>query len=113
MTARVTATTPVVRRATRFHHDLRAGGQRVDEPFKLAARQSLSFDDPTRTIRRRYLKDILCQVHRHRRSIHFGLLLVQLVEPKPSPRHMMPRTNREESMPINAADGARAFLRRR
>jgi len=37
--------------------------------------------------------------------MHFGLLLVQLVEPKPSPRHMMPRTNEEESIPITAPDG--------
>ena len=105
MPARLTATAPVVRRATRFHHDRRPGGQRIDEPLKLAARQSLSFKDAAGPIRCRHLKDILCQVHCHRRSIHVGLLLVQLVEPKPSPRHMMPRTNGEESIPITAADG--------
>jgi hypothetical protein len=81
---------PSSARAARFHHDLSAGGQRVDEPFELTAREPLALDDTTRPIRHRHLKDILCQVHRDRRSIHVGLLFIQLVEPKPSPRHIMP-----------------------
>src|ERR1700730_12110623 len=104
MPARLAAAAPIVRRPARLHHDLGAGRQRVDKRRELSTVQSPSFHDSACTIRRCHLEDILCQVHRDRRSIHVGLLFVQLVEPKPSLRHMMPRTNGEASKPIMAAD---------
>jgi hypothetical protein len=67
---------PVMRRATRFHDDLGSGGQLVDEALELPAGQPLPFDDPPGAIRARHLTNVLCQINRHRRSIHFGLLLV-------------------------------------
>jgi hypothetical protein len=104
MPLRLTAAAPVVCGSTGFHYYGDAGRQRVDKRLELPTRQALPLHDSPRTIRHRHFKDILCQVHRHRRSIHVGLLFVQLVEPKPSPRHMMPRTNGEESIPIIAAE---------
>ena len=55
--------------------------------------------------RERYLEHVLCQIHRHRRSIHVGLLLVVWCDPQLTV--MMPRRNREESIPslhLTAAD---------
>lgn len=99
MPVRLTAAPPIVRRPAGLHHHRRAGWQPVDKRLKLPACQARALENPAGPIRRRHFKDLLCQVHRDRRSIHIGLLFVQLVEPKPSPRHRMPRTNGEESIP--------------
>lgn len=60
----------------RFHDDLGPRGQPVEESLEWPARQSLPFDDPPLTIREGHFENVLCQINRHRRSIHLGLLLV-------------------------------------
>jgi hypothetical protein len=44
-----------------------------------------------------YLEALLCEIDRDRHSIHIGLLLVAWCHPQLAA--MMPRKNREESMP--------------
>ena len=75
-TPRLAPPSPVVRGPAGFHHDLVPGGEPVDESLELPARQPLPFDDPPRSIRERHFENVLCQINRHRRSIHLGLLLV-------------------------------------
>ena len=62
------------------------------------ARQSLPVDDSARAIRQRHFENVLCEIHRHRRSIHVGLLLVVIATHKCS-RQILPRKEREESLP--------------
>ena len=65
--------------------------------LKLATRQSLALDNPPCAIRDGNLEHVLCQIHCDRHSIHLGLLLVAWCHPRFTA--MMPRENREESMP--------------
>jgi len=67
-----------VRHAARFHHDGRARRQAIHERLELPTREPFSIDDPVGTIGDGHLEDVFCQIHRHRRSIHVGLLLVWL-----------------------------------
>ena len=73
---RLAAAPPVVRGAAGLHHHRRPHGEAVDKGFELPSRQPFSVDDSVRPIRQCHLEDVLCQIHRHRRSIHVGLLLV-------------------------------------
>jgi hypothetical protein len=50
--------------------------QRIDKALELATSQPLSLENPASPIRQRHFEDVLCEIHRHRRSIHLGLLLV-------------------------------------
>jgi hypothetical protein len=76
---------------------MRCPAERVNQPLELPTREALSLDDSSPAIRQRHLEDVLCQIDRHRRSIHLGLLLVAWCHPPFAA--MMPRKNREESMP--------------
>jgi hypothetical protein len=95
--ARLTPPAPIVRRTAPFHDHFGARRQRVDEALELPSRQPLPLGDSIRTIRHCYFEDVLCQIHGDRRSIHLGLLLVAWCDPRFTA--MMPRKNREESMP--------------
>lgn len=46
--------------------------------IRTASREPLPVHDPMRVICHGHFEDVLCQIHRHRRSIHVGLLLVWL-----------------------------------
>ena len=93
----LSAPAPVVRGPACFHHQRRARGQPVDERFELPAREPFAVDDPVRAIGHRHFEDVLCEIHGNRRSIHIGLLLVRWCDPLFTA--MMPRGNREESIP--------------
>jgi hypothetical protein len=108
--ARLTTAPPVVGRATGLHDHFSACVQPVDEAGELRARQSLPVDDSARAIRHRHFENVLCEIHRHRRSIHIGLLLVRGCDPR-ALRQILPRNNREESMP--SMEPARANFRTR
>ena len=73
---RLTSSPPEVRGPARFHDDLGPRGKPVDESLEWPAGQPLPFDDPPSSIRQGHLENVLCQINRHRRSIHLGLLLV-------------------------------------
>ena len=68
-------------------------------------RLTLSTDHAAGGVRQRNLEDTLCQVHTDRRSIHVGLLLIQVMGV--SCRGDSPPQNREESRPSFGADGGR------
>jgi hypothetical protein len=69
---------PVVGGAAGLHHQVRRGLAR-EEPLELWPRQSTPADDPPSRVRQGELEDTLSQVNTDRRSIHVGLLLVQLM----------------------------------
>jgi hypothetical protein len=75
-TLRLTPPSPEVRRPARFHDHLRPSGKPVEESLEWPAGHPLPFDNPPRSIRERHFENVLCQINRHRRSIHLGLLLV-------------------------------------
>jgi hypothetical protein len=65
-----------VRGPAGLHDDLGAGRELVEVALELPPRQALPFDDPSRSICEGHFENVLCQINRHRRSIHLGLLLV-------------------------------------
>jgi len=69
---------PVVGRATRFHDDVRRRCRR-EEPGKLPPIEAVSRREAPVRIGHRDFEHRLCQVHRHCRRMHRGLLLVVLM----------------------------------
>jgi len=69
---------PMVRGPTRFHHDRRPWRESVKKGVELPPCEAPPIDDPVSPIRHGHFEDIFCEIHRHRRSIHVGLLLVWL-----------------------------------
>jgi hypothetical protein len=67
-----------VRGTARLHHHRRPRREALEKRFELSSREPLPVDDPVRAIRQGHLEHVLCQIYRHRRSIHVGLLLVWL-----------------------------------
>jgi hypothetical protein len=78
VTVLVSASSPEMRCATRFHHDMRRGRGR-EEARKLPSVESMPSDDVPLAIRDRDFEHGLCDVHGDCRSIHLGLLLVTLM----------------------------------
>jgi hypothetical protein len=94
----LTPPAPIMGRAARLHDHVRASRQCFEESLELTTRQPLPFDHAARAVRTPHLENVFCEIHRHRRSIHVGLLLVSWGHPRSS-RQILPRNNREESMP--------------
>jgi hypothetical protein len=69
----------------------------VHERLELASCQAPTVDDAAPSVGHGHFEDILCEIHRHRRGIQVGLLLVTWYDPPCTA--MMPRRNREESIP--------------
>ena len=85
---------------TRLHDDLGADRHGLYPSLKLPPTQAPAVDDATRTICERQLEHILCQIDGDRRSIHLGLLLVQVLGQLFLRSSILPRKNREESIPL-------------
>src|SRR5215467_6473501 len=101
-----------MRGAARFHDHFGTGRELLEKSFERPATQPLSRHDPSRAVRDGYFEHVLCEIDRHRRSIHVGLLLVVAWRPRSS-RQILPRENREESMPsrLSVTDATSAFVK--
>ena len=67
---------PSSERSRRLPSSLRSRQSSVHQSFELPTGEPLPLEDPSRTIRERHFENVLCEIDRHRRSIHLGLLLV-------------------------------------
>src|SRR5215470_16645456 len=91
-----------MRGAARFHDHFGTGRKLLEKSLERPATQPLPRHDPSRAVRDGYFEHVLCEIDCHRRSIHVGLLLVVAWRPRSS-RQILPRENREESMPSQLA----------
>ena len=103
----LTAPAPIVRGAARLHHHRRPRREALEKRFELSSREPLPVDDPVRAIRQAtsntsFARSTATVVASMSASSWWGC--------EPRFTAMMPRRNREESVPSLHYDGGRGRI---